>query len=607
MTDRLEHPPHLPVSPLVEDELEPGRAERAARARAPSARRRARLPPRAGAGRRRPARPRPRRRRPSRPRSADAPAGARAGRRSSAGARRSCRDRAVPTGTTRTSPPTRSTTVGRPSGSRAVVIVSARLVEEHVAEPLGADRRGRRPGRRRRPDERVELAASAVDRHAPRLDQLVGAAPRGDAGPREVGVQSHRAPFSPATLLRRGATTPSLTRRLADLVVGYGANVQPGQIVGVTTYTGKEALTREVARAAYERGARWVDVVTFDPWVKRAAPARTPTSRRSSTSRRGSMERLEWLSAEHAARVTLNGPAAPDALDGIDPARAGRDVLPYLPEHRRGRQPRARRTGASPRRRRPAGRSSSIRSSTPDEALRPALGGDRAHLPARQRRPRGGLARARAHARRRGGAPHRAALRRDPPPRPGHRPDGRPASRRPSGTPRTSRPSTGSAISRTSRARRSSRRPIPRASTGHVTATRPLELYGALIDGIRVEFEGGRAVEIDADRGADTLRAIAAKDDGALAARRARARRRRGPHRPARHGLLRDAARRERREPHRARQRVHARRGVRRRPRAGQHERDPRRLHDRLARARRRRHHADGAVVPLLRSGAWQV
>ena len=30
-----------------------------------------------------------------------------------------------------------------------------------------------------------------------------------------------------------------LTRRLADLVVGYGANVQPGQIVAVTTYPGK--------------------------------------------------------------------------------------------------------------------------------------------------------------------------------------------------------------------------------------------------------------------------------------------------------------------------------------------------------------------------------
>jgi aminopeptidase len=47
-----------------------------------------------------------------------------------------------------------------------------------------------------------------------------------------------------------------LTRRLADLVVGYGANVQPGQVVGVTTYTGKEEMARQVARAAYERGAK---------------------------------------------------------------------------------------------------------------------------------------------------------------------------------------------------------------------------------------------------------------------------------------------------------------------------------------------------------------
>jgi aminopeptidase len=46
------------------------------------------------------------------------------------------------------------------------------------------------------------------------------------------------------------------TRRLADLVVGFGANVQPGQIVGVSTFVGKEALTREIVRAAYERGAR---------------------------------------------------------------------------------------------------------------------------------------------------------------------------------------------------------------------------------------------------------------------------------------------------------------------------------------------------------------
>ena len=43
----------------------------------------------------------------------------------------------------------------------------------------------------------------------------------------------------------------------------------------------------------------------------------------------------------------------------------------------------------------------------------------------------------------------------------------------------------------------------------------PLELYGSVISGIRVEFEAGRAVNLDADRGADTLRSLAQKDDGA--------------------------------------------------------------------------------------------
>jgi aminopeptidase len=57
--------------------------------------------------------------------------------------------------------------------------------------------------------------------------------------------------------------------------------------------------------------------------------------------------------------------------------------------------------------------------------------------------------------------------------------------------------------------------PDPLRVDGHVTATRPLEVYGARMDGIRVEFEGGRAVKIDADHGADALRTLAARDDGA--------------------------------------------------------------------------------------------
>lgn len=49
--------------------------------------------------------------------------------------------------------------------------------------------------------------------------------------------------------------------------------------------------------------------------------------------------------------------------------------------------------------------------------------------------------------------------------------------------------------------------PDPRRTSGHVTATRPLVLNdGTIIRGLRVRFEDGVAVEIDADENAETLR-----------------------------------------------------------------------------------------------------
>src|SRR4051794_23016841 len=58
--------------------------------------------------------------------------------------------------------------------------------------------------------------------------------------------------------------------RLADLLVGFGANVQPDQIVSVNCEPGKELYARAVAASAYQHGARFVDISWFDPWVKRA-------------------------------------------------------------------------------------------------------------------------------------------------------------------------------------------------------------------------------------------------------------------------------------------------------------------------------------------------
>ena len=50
---------------------------------------------------------------------------------------------------------------------------------------------------------------------------------------------------------------------------------------------------------------------------------------------------------------------------------------------------------------------------------------------------------------------------------------------------------------------------------GVVTSTKPLFQSGAVITGLKVRFEAGRAVEIDADEGAGVLRTLAERDDGA--------------------------------------------------------------------------------------------
>jgi aminopeptidase len=57
--------------------------------------------------------------------------------------------------------------------------------------------------------------------------------------------------------------------------------------------------------------------------------------------------------------------------------------------------------------------------------------------------------------------------------------------------------------------------PDPARVEGVVRATKPLVLGGSIIRGLEVEFRDGRAVRIDADEGADVLRAYAGRDEGA--------------------------------------------------------------------------------------------
>ena len=119
--------------------------------------------------------------------------------------------------------------------------------------------------------------------------------------------------------------------RLADLAVVVGANVQPGQIVCVSAELGHEDLVRAVAASAYSQGAKFVDVWYIDPLVKRARIEFAPDD---------SLEfvppwyggRILSLGEERGANILIRGLTVPNALEGLDPQRAGRDQLPRVKE-----------------------------------------------------------------------------------------------------------------------------------------------------------------------------------------------------------------------------------------------------------------------------------
>src|SRR5207248_2529684 len=94
---------------------------------------------------------------------------------------------------------------------------------------------------------------------------------------------------------------------------------------------GKEHLAREIAASAYRHGAKFVDVTYFDMHVKRA---RLLHAREDTLDYVPSWygERVLELGRQRCARVGLTGPVAPGLLDDVDPARAGRDQLPFLKE-----------------------------------------------------------------------------------------------------------------------------------------------------------------------------------------------------------------------------------------------------------------------------------
>src|SRR3954471_12264802 len=134
-----------------------------------------------------------------------------------------------------------------------------------------------------------------------------------------------------SSVQRAAFDDPDVLERFADLVVLTAANLQPGQLLAVGSEIGKEDVTRAVAAAGYRHGAKFVDVSYFDLHVKRARLQYADEETLDYVPPWIGQRVLE-LGELRAARVGLTGPSHPGLLSDIDPSRVGRDQLPAVRE-----------------------------------------------------------------------------------------------------------------------------------------------------------------------------------------------------------------------------------------------------------------------------------
>jgi aminopeptidase len=117
--------------------------------------------------------------------------------------------------------------------------------------------------------------------------------------------------------------------RLAELAVGVGANVQPGQDVVVLAFDVEQApVARAVADAAYRRGAGFVSVLYWDQHVRRSRLARAPADSLGFVP--------DWWEAmlaecvqRRSALVVVRGDPNRALLDDLDPWRVASDHMPF--------------------------------------------------------------------------------------------------------------------------------------------------------------------------------------------------------------------------------------------------------------------------------------
>lgn len=117
-----------------------------------------------------------------------------------------------------------------------------------------------------------------------------------------------------------GADAETLQDRYAELIVRIGVNVQQDQDVQVNAQVEHADLARLVAEHAYGAGARRVTVQYGDRHVLRSAVRHAPREALG-TVYPDELDRVRWMRDHHAALISLSGDPEPHLLDGLDAER----------------------------------------------------------------------------------------------------------------------------------------------------------------------------------------------------------------------------------------------------------------------------------------------
>ena len=119
--------------------------------------------------------------------------------------------------------------------------------------------------------------------------------------------------------------------RYAELAVRVGANVQPGQLVDVLARVEHATVARAVTRAAYKAGARYVDVYYSDQHIRRALIEGAADELLSWTPP-WLLKRSVQVGDERAAVIALTGDAEPNLLADLPGDRVGKARMLGLAE-----------------------------------------------------------------------------------------------------------------------------------------------------------------------------------------------------------------------------------------------------------------------------------